>query len=183
MSIPAPKHPRIAPLERPDGRPALNIFNTLANNRPLMKGFMGLGAHLLQDGLIEPRDREIVILRVGWRAGAEYEFSQHVTIGRDAGLSDDEISRLSDVSSREWSVNDLALIDLADELCAHDVVSESTWHALAQRFSDAQMLELLILAGFYRMVSGMLNSVGVALEDGASGWPEGSTPTRWAPRS
>jgi 4-carboxymuconolactone decarboxylase len=183
MDISSAATPRITPRERPDGRPALNIFNTLAHNRPLMKPFMSLGSHFLQEGELDARSREVVVLRVGWRSGAEYEFSQHRSIGRDAGLSDDEIERLCAVDSREWSLADLSLIDVADELCRDNSVSESTWHEAASHFTDPQMLELVMLVGFYRMVCGMLNGVGVALEPGAEGWPDGVTAKRYAPRS
>jgi alkylhydroperoxidase family enzyme len=155
----------------------------LANNLPMMKAFSSLGSYLLQAGAIAPREREIVILRVGWRAGAEYEFSQHMIIGRDAGLSEVEIARITDVASREWSHEDLQLLELADELCAEDIVSEPTWNALAARYDDAQMLELVMLAGFYRMVSGVLNSVGVSLESGVTGWPEPDRAVRCSPRA
>lgn len=148
-----------------------------------MKQFMALGGHLLQAGDIDSRSREIVILRVGWRSESEYEFSQHITIGRAAGVSDDEISRICDVDSREWSPDDLSLIDLADELCSLNAVSDFTWNALSRRYSNSQMIELVMLVGFYRMVCGMLNGVAVALEDGASGWPSGAPQNRRAPRS
>jgi 4-carboxymuconolactone decarboxylase len=178
----APTEPRILP--RPDDRdpPPLNIFRTLARNRGLAKGFLTLGGYLLGDGLLPAREREIVILRVGWRAGSEYEFGQHTAIGSQAGLTDVEIARLSDVGSGEWSDDDRALVAMADELCDDDLVSAATWQALAARWNEPEMLELVLLAGFYRMVSGVLNSVGVALEPATAGWPTGSSAVRVAPR-
>jgi alkylhydroperoxidase family enzyme len=179
----APREPRIAP--RPSARtPApLNIFATLAHNRPLSKGFLALGGHLLTGGVLPARERELVILRTGWRSGSEYEFGQHTRIGREVGLLDEEIARVADCGEGAWDPADQALVDLVDELCEHDVVAESTWSALAARFDDAAMLELLVLVGYYRLVSGMLNSVGVALEPDAPGWPEGARPVRRAPRA
>jgi alkylhydroperoxidase family enzyme len=160
----------------------LNIFRTLAHNEPLSKAFLKLGGHLLGGGVLPTREREIVILRVGWRAGSEYEFGQHTTIGKKAGLSDEEISRLADCGSGSWDPADDALIKLVDELCDTDSVGDETWQRLAIRWSDAEMLELLVLAGYYRLVSGMLNSVRVALEPGTPGWPEHAVPARRAPR-
>ncbi len=183
MTIPAPRRPRIEPLARPDGKPALNIFNTLAHNRPLMKQFMAFGGHLLQEGEIDARSRELIILRVGWNCGAEYEFAQHMVIGRAAGVSDAEIQKITDRDDRGWSVQDLALLDASDELCSENSVSDATWNALASRFNESQLLELLLLVGFYRMVSGMLNGVGVALEPKVAGWPRDAGDHRIAPRS
>lgn len=175
-----PDGPRIAPIITE--RSTLNLFATLRHNRELAAGFFALGGHLLQGGAIPARDRELVILRVGWRCGAEYEFSHHRSIALDAGLTAAEIDRVADVDLGAWSREDAPLIALADELCATTSVSDATWTALAARFDDAAMLELTMLAGFYRMVSGVLNGARVALEPGEPGWPDGATPARHAPR-
>jgi 4-carboxymuconolactone decarboxylase len=177
-----PAGPRIPPLPQDGDSPVLNIFRTLARNEPLSRGFLKLGGHLLSGGVLPAREREIVILRTGWRAGSEYEFGQHTTIGRSAGLTDEEIARLADCGAGAWAVADQALVDLVDELCDADEVSEKTWHALSRQWTEAQMLELLVLAGFYRLVSGMLNSVGVALEPATPGWPAAAAAARHAPR-
>ena len=147
-----PSSPRIAPVAWESDDPPLNIFLTLAHNRALSKGFRQLGAHLLGAGVLPAREREIVILRVA-----------------DCGHGD-------------WDEGDQALVALADELCDDNVVSEDTWRALCARWTDAELLELLVLAGFYRLVSGMLNSAGVALEPTTPSWPTGSAPVRLAPR-
>ena len=168
----------------PPGRegPPLNIFRTLARNEPLFKQFSRLGGHLLRRGEVPAREREIVILRVGWRCASEYEFGQHTVIGKAAGLDDDEISRLATQGVDGWSDDDAALVRMSDELCADDMVSDSTWDALARRWSEPQLLELLVLAGYYRLVSGMLNSAGVPLEPTTPGWPDGTDVRRQAPR-
>jgi 4-carboxymuconolactone decarboxylase len=177
-----PPQPRIAPLPAADDQRQLNIFRTLARNKPLYKGFLGLGGHLLGGTGLPAREREIVILRTGFRAGSEYEFGQHTRIGRDAGLTDAEISRLADAGEGSWSDDDATLIAMVDELCAGDVVTEATWTRLSARWDDEQLLELLVLAGYYRLVSGLLNSVGVALEPETPGWPDGMREPRRAPR-
>ena len=154
-----------------DGRP-LNIFGTLGKHPKLLKRFNLLGGFLLNKGLLPPRERELVILRVGANARAEYEFGQHTVIGRDCGLTDTEIAGLARTpDSHEWSADDLALIALADELQADDCVTDDTWSDLARRWDDAQLVELLVVAGFYRLVSGFLNSTGVQLDDGVPGFP------------
>ena len=178
-----PAQPRIAPLPpHPDDARQLNIFRTLAHSRELYKGFLALGGHLLGGDALPAREREIVILRAGFRSGSEYEFGQHTRIGRSVGLDDDEIARLAGAGAGTWSDDDAALVDMVDELCADDVVSEHTWQRLASRWSEQQLLELLVLAGYYRLVSGLLNSVGVALEPDTPGWPDGATSARRAPR-
>lgn len=158
-----------------DGRP-LNIFGVLGQHPKLLKRFNLLGGFLLNKGLLPARERELVILRVGANAQAEYEFGQHTIIGRAAGLTDDEIGALTAdpdaADAHDWSADDRALIALADELHADDCVTDATWALLAARWSDAELVELLIVAGFYRLVSGFLNSAGVQLDPGVPSWPE-----------
>jgi alkylhydroperoxidase family enzyme len=161
----------------------LNIFRTLAHNRELRSAFMALGGHLLTAGRLPARERELVILRVGWRSGSEYEFGQHRRIGADAGLTEAEIDAIAEVGTHVFSEHDAALVALADELCGDNVVSDATWSKLAARYDDATMLELLVLAGFYRLVSGTLNSAGVPLEPEALGWPDGAVALRSSPRA
>ncbi len=183
MTAPRPTEPRVAPITEIEGELAeilenaltvdgspLNIFGTMGHHPKLLKRFNLLGGFLLNKGLLPAREREIVILRIGWNAQAVYEFGQHTLIGRQAGLGDDEIAALAG-GTREWSADDQALIDLADDLCRDDVVSDATWAAL-DRWNDAERVELVIVAGFYRLVSGFLNSFGVQLDDGVPGWPQ-----------
>jgi 4-carboxymuconolactone decarboxylase len=166
-----------------DDETMLNIFATLGKNESLAKGFYRLGGHLLQGGVLPERERELVILRVGWRSGSEYEFGQHTAIGQRAGLTLAEIERVAECGTGEWDENDQCLITFVDELCDENIVSDATWQKLEHRFNESQLLELLILAGFYRLVSGFLNSVGVALEPSTDGWPQAAQPVRRSPRS
>ncbi len=155
-----------------DGTP-LNIFGVLGLHPKLLKRFNLLGGFILNKGLLPERERELVILRVGANAQAEYEFGQHTVIGLRCGLTEDEITALTgDPSAHPWSDDDLALIALADDLHADDCVRDATWSSLAARWTDAELVELLIVAGFYRLVSGFLNSAGVQLDDGIPGWPD-----------
>jgi len=188
MSIDRPSQPRIEPIDLDDvtddelratlagavtldGRP-LNIFGVLGHHPKLLKRFNLLGGFILNKGLLPVREREIVILRVGWNAQSRYEFGQHTVIGRQCGLSDDEIRRLTlPAADGQWSSDDRALVDLCDDLQADDCVSDTTWARLTERWNDAEMIELVVTAGFYRMVSGFLNSTGVELDDGVPDFP------------
>jgi hypothetical protein len=61
---------------------------------------------------------------------------------------------------------------MSDELSDDDCVSDTTWELLAARWSEAELVELLVVAGFYRLVSGFLNSAGVQLDEGVAGFPD-----------
>ncbi|HET6793639.1 MAG TPA: carboxymuconolactone decarboxylase family protein [Acidimicrobiales bacterium] len=158
-----------------EGQPPLNIFATLAHNPRILRRFNQMGGTLLMRGEVPAREREIVILRVGWNCRSVYEFGQHTVIGGQAGLTADEIAATARPGEEGWGDDDRLLIRMADELCDDDCVSDDTWAALSRRWSESQLVELLVLAGFYRLVSGFLNSAGVELDPGVPGWPQGAT--------
>lgn len=150
----------------PDGRP-LNIFATLARHPLLLKRVNALGGLFMAHGSHSARNREIVILRTGFRVGSEYEWAQHVVIGSRAGLSDEEIERVRRPQrDGDWSEEDRLLLVAVDELSEVDDLSDETWRALDRRFETAQILELVMMVGFYRMLGGYLRSVRVQGEHG-----------------
>jgi 4-carboxymuconolactone decarboxylase len=183
---PRPASPRIAPVTEPTemqrelmfgnaASDSLNISATLAHNTRVLKRFSQLGGALLFRGVVPARERELVILRVGANAQSVYEFGQHTLIGRDCGITDDEVLALTlPADAHAWSEGDRDLIALADDLCADDCVSDATWARLKGRWDDEAMVELVTVAGFYRLVSGFLNSAGVQLDPGVPGWPDGA---------
>jgi alkylhydroperoxidase family enzyme len=160
--------------ERQDrGQPAPNnVRATIGTNRAVGKGLGDLSAILLQQGSLDPRLREIVILRIGWDSQSEYEFGQHTLFGRRAGLSGNEIYLLTrPIAEGDWNAAEEALIQMTDDLHADDCVSEATWAELKSFLSDAEIIEAVAVAMNWRMVSALLNSCGVALDVGVPGWP------------
>jgi 4-carboxymuconolactone decarboxylase len=158
-------------INSPAGTP-LNIFGTIAHHPRLLKRFMNFAGLFLNKGLLPAREREIVILRVGWNCQSVYEFGQHTVIGERVGLSLEEVAALTrDAVTGQWSDNDARLIAMADELCADNCVSDATWQALAQKWNEAELVELVMVAGVYRLVSGFLNTMGVELDADTPGWP------------
>jgi alkylhydroperoxidase family enzyme len=159
-------------INSPAGTP-LNIFGTIAHHPRLLKRFMNFAGMFLNKGLLPDREREIVILRVGWNCQSVYEFGQHTLIGQRVGLSLREIDALTkDVAQHGWNDRDRALIKMSDELCADDCVSTSTWTELTAQWNEAELVELVMVAGMYRLVSGFLNTMGVELDADTPGWPE-----------
>jgi len=182
-----PSSPRIVPLtdltpelqeimgggiNAPDGTP-LNIFGTIAHHPKLLKRFMNFAGLFLNKGLLPAREREIVILRVGWNCQSVYEFGQHTVIGQRVGLSLSEIDALTKSTSEfEWSERDVNLISMSDDLCHDNCVSEATWKKLSTDWKEDELIELVMVAGTYRLVSGFLNTMGVELDQDTPGWPE-----------
>ncbi len=174
--------PRIAPLppgERSEYQeqllaalagPPLNIFATLVRHPGLFARWSAFGGKLLA-GKLPARDRELLILRTGWNCRSEYEWAQHARIGREAGLTDDELRRITEGPDAGWSEHDALLLRAADELHRDQRISEETWAALAARYDERQLIEVPMVVGQYHLVSFTLNSLGVPLEEGATGFP------------
>lgn len=155
------------------GAEPLNIFRTLANHPKLLRRWLVFGNHVLFKSTLAPRERELVILRIGWLCRAGYEWGQHVAIGRDAGLSDEEIQRIIEgPEAPGWSELDVLLLRATDELHSDAFVSDPTWKGLASHLSTQQLMDLVFAVGQYNLVSMVLNTLGVQLDEGVTGLPE-----------
>ncbi len=155
---------------RRDGH-VYNIFATLARNPQLLKRWLVFARHVLSKSTLPAREREIAILRMGWLCRAEYEWGHHVAIGKQAGLNDDDIKRIAEgPDAAGLDPFEATLLRAVDELHAETFISDSTWHALAARYNIQQVLDFLFTAGQYKLVSMVLNSLGVQLEEGFGGF-------------
>ena len=154
------------------GRPILNIFRTLAHHPKLMRRWLVFGAHVLAKSTLPPRERELAILRIGWRCGSEYEWGQHAAIGRATGLRDDEILRIAKgPDAAGWSAFDVAILRAVDELHDDSFLSDASWNALSAQWSTEQVIDFIFAVGQYTLVSMALNSLGVQLDAGIEGFP------------
>jgi 4-carboxymuconolactone decarboxylase len=157
-------------LQSPDGEP-LNIFRTMSHHPWVMKRFLALGTQLLVRGTLPAREREILILRTGWNTQSEYEWGQHVAIGRMVGLTDVELARIKAGPDADgWSDVDAALVRAADELHAGSTITGDTWSRLAEAYPDEQsQIEIVMTVGYYHLVAFFLNTAGVEREPGVAG--------------
>ncbi len=163
----------MASLER-DGR-VWNIFATLAHHPGLLRRWLVFGNHVLSKSTLPARERELAILRMGWLCRAEYEWGHHVAIGKQAGLTADEVKRITQGSDvHGWDPLDKAVLRAVDELHADTFISDSTWKALQARYSTQQLLDFIFTAGEYKLVCMALNSIGVQLEEGFERLPNES---------
>jgi len=162
----------LTPLKR-DGR-TLNIFATGARHPKMMQAWLPFAFYVLRESTLPPRDREILILRIGWLCRSEYEFGQHTLMGKSAGLSPEEISRIPEgPNASGWDPFEATLLRAADELHSDAFITEATWNALAKRYDEKQLMDLIMTVGQYNMVSMVLNTLGVQLDEGVPGFPSG----------
>ena len=157
----------IAPF-RAAGR-VINISRTLIRHPVALKAFRVWATHVLSASTLSPRDREILILRTGWRTRSGYEWAQHVLIGRAAGVTDDEMERLKlPLEEGKWSARDAALVATADALLDDFYVPDDIWAELRAHFDEKQSMDAIFAVGQYTMVAMFLNSAGVQLDEGIS---------------
>jgi alkylhydroperoxidase family enzyme len=158
------------------GRPPLLLFTTLARDRRLFFKFFNSG--LLDRGHLTIRQREIVIDRVTACCGAEYEWGVHVSVfAAKAGLTEGQITSLTVGGPADacWTDADRLLIRLCDNLHEDCTVDDALWAELTEHYSDEALLELLMLAGTYRTVSYLVNSLRLPPEPGAGRFPPSRT--------
>jgi 4-carboxymuconolactone decarboxylase len=152
-----------------EGAP-LNAPRLMAHHPRLLKRFAVFAGLFLDKSLLPPRDRELLTLRSTVRANSEYYFGHHVRVAETNGISPDDIRNVVDLD-HVWSGRDATLISVADELVLGGVVSDQTWSELRTIYDDAQVLEAVFLPGFYRMVAGVVSSIGAESEPGLPGFP------------
>ena len=169
---PAPYPPEIqAWLDRtmPPGQPPLVLFTTLARDPRLFGKFFSAG--LLDRGHLSLRQREIVVHRTTALCGSEYEWGVHVAIfAAKAGFDAEQLRSLASGTPDDagWGDDERVLLRMCDALHRDCMLDDALWQSLKQHFSDEAMLELLMLAGFYRTVSYLTNALRLPLEPGTT---------------
>jgi alkylhydroperoxidase family enzyme len=143
----------------------MNLFRMLAHAPPVLEGFAKLGGALLFDSTLEPRLREIAILRIGMSADAPYEVEKHVAIGKAVGLTEEEITALN--PSRGQLLDgaaERAVVRLVDELRDSPRASDEALAEVRAYLSDRAVVELVVTIGYYGLVCRVLETLGVDLE-------------------
>jgi alkylhydroperoxidase family enzyme len=155
------------------GQPPLHLFATIARDPRLARKFFAAG--LLDKGNLSLRQRELVIDRTTALCRAEYEWGVHVAVyAAKAGLTDEQIRSTASGSADDacWSEEDRTLIRLCDALHRSCDVDDELWLELRKAFSENAIIELLMLAGFYRTVSYLTNGLRLPLETMGARFPE-----------
>ena len=184
MTEPRPTTPRIPPLAPGEGDAqtaellaeldgnvgASHIFTTLVRHPGLFRKWSPFGGKLLS-GKLPARDRELLILRTGWRTQAEYEWGQHVRIALASDITEDEVQRVKEgPDGPGWDPFDATLLRAVDELHDDGCITDATWATLAERYSTQQLIEVPMVVGHYHLVAFTLNSLGVQREAGVAGF-------------
>jgi alkylhydroperoxidase family enzyme len=157
----------------------LAVFQILLRNPPVAAALNGMLRTLLWEGSLDARLRELVIMRIGWKTGSVYEWTQHWRVATQLGIDADDI-----VAVRDWQTSDRlgpaerAVLAATDETLDTGTISDATWSACVQHVGgEAQLIELVVAIGNWRLFSSLLRSLRVPLEDGIDPWPpDGASP-------
>jgi 4-carboxymuconolactone decarboxylase len=150
------------PEERRNPDDAGTLLSTLVRHPKLTRAYLKFSTYLLYGSTLPPRIREQVILRVAHRRGCTYEWSHHVEMGREIGLSDADIEAAQTGQSKDPFAS--ALMNAVDELDEKTNVSDETWAALGERLDEKQRMDLVFTAGNYIALAMALNTFGVEVE-------------------
>ncbi|HEX2171247.1 MAG TPA: carboxymuconolactone decarboxylase family protein [Dehalococcoidia bacterium] len=142
-----------------------NVFRALGNAPHILRGVMVLGTAVLNKSRLDPRIRELAIIRVGQINQADYERAHHVEIGRKNGVTEADLENLSSwQSSSHFSEKERAVLRYTEEVTRSARPEPATMDELKKHFDDAGIVEVVAAVSFYNMMCRVLNSLDVDLE-------------------
>jgi alkylhydroperoxidase family enzyme len=163
----------------PDYMAELAIFQVLLNHPKLASGLNDLLARMLWQGKLDSRLRELAIMRIAWLTSCEYEWAQHWRVAQGLGVSADDLAGVRDWASyKGFGPTERAVLVATDDVVRDGVVSDQSWAACRAAFGSdhAVLVELVTAIGAWRMVSSILQSLQVPLEDDVVSWPPDGQP-------
>jgi alkylhydroperoxidase family enzyme len=151
------------------GAGGMHGLGAMLHNPALAKAFLTFNNHIATASTVSKRIRELLILRIGWLRRSEYEFIQHLILGRRAGLTEPELEWIQlGPDAPGWSPEDADLLRAVDELHAHACIRDDTWARLAARFDTAQLLDIIFAVGCYDLLAMVFNTARLSLEPGVT---------------
>ena len=157
----------------------LAIFQVLLNHPTLARALNDLLATMLWHGKLDTRLRELAIMRIGWLAASDYEWTQHWRVALGLGVSADDL-----VGVQNWQAHngfgpvERAVLAASDDVVRDGAVSADSWAACERELGPdpAVLIELVTAIGAWRMIASILHSLKVPLEDGVDSWPPDGQP-------
>jgi alkylhydroperoxidase family enzyme len=159
----------LAPADRPLLVRPVNLYRAMVNSPGMTRGFLGLANHIRHDSRLDARWRELAILQVGWVARSAYEWSHHVRIGRDFGVTDADLHGIAADTRGEpthFSAAERAILQAAREMTREPGELADASFAALQAVLDAEALtELLVIIAFYVGVVRFLAAARIDVEE------------------
>jgi len=165
----------------PDTMAELSVFRIALHQPGVAAGLSNMLHELLWKGVLDARLRELIIMRIGWRTGSVYEWTQHWRVARGLDIPEADLA-----ATRDWrgaanlSAADRAVLQATDDTLDQGMISNAAWEACCLHLAtEAERIELVVAIGNWTMFSQLLKSLRIPLEDGVEAWP----PDGQAPRT
>lgn len=147
------------------GSDILNLNRVLAHSPNVLRNFMRLGNSLLFHGVLPPRLRELAILRVAELTRAQYEWAHHVPIARQAGVRQEQAAELTSyATSTHFDARERAVLAYADSVTSNVGVPDEVFSEARTHLSEAEIVELTLVAGYWGMVARLLVALQIDVE-------------------
>jgi acyl-CoA synthetase len=164
LRTPNPRHP--FPARDPNRPKGLNALGTLAQHPALTTAYHTFNGHVLFGTTLSPRQRELLVLRVAKLRDATYEWTQHVVLAGDAGITPEEVGMIAEgPDAAGWSTLEQAMVRAADELVTDARIADDTWATLAAELTVEQLMDVVFTVGAYDLLAMAFRSFGVQLDD------------------
>ncbi|MFA7604092.1 MAG: carboxymuconolactone decarboxylase family protein [Novosphingobium sp.] len=147
---------------------SMNFSNVLARSPDLYRAFVPLIKKVVADTNLPPRDRQVLCLRTLTLGDDVYEVTHHELISKSAGLSEAEVAAMRAGRGDALTAFDKVLIAAAEQLVRDRYIDDATWQALAARYSQPQLMEVVVLVGAYLTMAMVTRNYGIPLEDSAT---------------
>jgi len=148
----------------PDAPPVPNVLGALLHHPALAGPFLTYNNVLLQKPTLEPRLRELMILRVAARAGCEYEWAQHVRMAARVGITPEEVEAVRSPKHDAWTGIEADALAATDQCIDGYCIDDETWARLARVLDERQLIELCFVVGTYAALAMIFNSLGIELD-------------------
>src|ERR1700723_3396442 len=130
----------------------INLFRALVNSPGAARGWSAVGHYIRHGSKLDPRLREMAILQVGYLTRSPYEYSHHVKIGHDFGVSDDDIRAIA--AETEGHGSDLdplakTVLKAARQMTTGLAMAEATFTALREKLGTELLTDLVLTIAFY----------------------------------
>ena len=155
---------QVAPEYREMLKRNTNLHKLLVNSPDMARAFNGIGGYIRFRSKLDPRLRELAILQVGWMEKSEYEFTHHVKIGREFGVTDGDIEgMMAETEGKPSGLEPLAqaILKGAREMVRGLAMSEATFAEIRKELTNEQMTDLVLTIAFYCAVVRVLATMKV----------------------
>jgi 4-carboxymuconolactone decarboxylase len=148
------------------GRVVLNVQKMTANAQSIFLQRSRLSNALFTQIVIDPKLREIAILRTAKDCHSVYEWTQHVPAAKHVGVTSEQIAAIENWQIAGcFSEVERLVLQFTDEVNANVKASRATVEALKRHLSPGEIIELLVIIGHWRQTASILETTEVELED------------------